>query len=121
MHRAWLSFGIGKGSMRIHKSKPGGLLAAGYLLVTLAVVSPLIREGYIGHGNGVVFLAAAALTFPLSIVLLLVNDLLSDVNAFYVTGWPYYITLSELGAGALLNAGAIYITAVFIQRRRRRV
>ena len=106
--------------MRIRKSKPGGLLAGGYLLVTLAVVSPLIRDGYIGHGNGVVFLAATALTLPLSLILLLVDDLLSDVNAFYVTGWPYYRMVSELGAGALLNAGVIYITVVFIQRRRRR-
>ena len=106
--------------MRIRKSKAGGLLAGGYLLITLAVVSPLIREGYIGHGNGVAFLLATALTFPLSVILLLVDDLLSDVNAFYVTGWPYYIALSELGAGALLNAGAIYMVVVFIQRRWRK-
>lgn len=103
--------------MRIPKSRPGGLLAGGYLLVTIAVVSPLIREGYIGHGNGVAFLLATALTSPLSLILLLVDDLLSDVNAFYVTGWRYYMTLSELGAGALSNAGLIYMTVVFIQRR----
>jgi hypothetical protein len=103
--------------MRIRTSKPGCLLAGGYLLVTLAVVSPLIRDGYIGHGNGVVFFLATALTSPLSLILLLVNDLLSDVNAFYLTGWPYYITLSELGAGALLNAGVIYMAVVFIQRK----
>jgi hypothetical protein len=106
--------------MTIRKSKAGGLLAGGYLLVTLAVVSPLSREGYIGHGNGVVFLMAVALTFPLSVILVLVDDLLSDVNAFYMTGWPYYRALSELGAGALLNAGVIYMLVVFIQRRRRR-
>jgi hypothetical protein len=64
-----------------------------------------------------VFLLAAALTSPLSPMLLLANDLLSDVNAFYLTGWPYYMTLSELGAGALLNACGIYMAVVFIQRR----
>ena len=105
--------------MRIRKSKPGGLLAGGYLLVTLVAVSSLLQDGYVGHGNGIVFLAAAALTSPLSLILLLVNDLLSDVNAFYVTGWPYYMTLLELGAGALMHAGAIYMFVVFIQRRRR--
>lgn len=103
--------------MKIRKSRPGGLLAGGYLLVTLAVVLPLIWEGYIGHGNGVVFLLAAALTSPLSLILLLVDDLLSDVNAFYVTGWPYYRTLSELVAGALLNAAVMYMAVVFVQRR----
>jgi hypothetical protein len=104
--------------MRMRKSRLGGSLAGGYLLVTLAVASPLIRDGYIGHGNGVVFLAATALTSPLSFLLQLANDLLSDVNAFYMTGWPYYITLAELGAGALVNAVTIYGIVVFVQRRR---
>ena len=89
------------------------------MLVTLAAVSPLLHDGYVGHGNGFVFLVGVALTFPLSLILLLVDDLLSDVNAFYVTGWPYYITLLELGAGALVNAAAIYTAVVFIERRRR--
>jgi hypothetical protein len=104
-------------SMRIRKSRPGALLAGGYLLVTLAVSSPLVRDGYIGHGNGIVFLLATALTSPLSLILLLLNDLMSDVNAFYMTGWPYYVTLTELGAGALLNAGLIYMVVVSIQRK----
>ena len=105
--------------MRIRKSKPGALLAGGYLLVMLAAVSSLVQDGYVGHGNGLVFLLAVALTFPLSLILVLVNDLVSDVNAFYVTGWPYYITLLELGVSALVNATAIYMGVVFIQRRRR--
>ena len=103
--------------MRIRKSKPGALIAGGYVLLTLAVASPLIRDGYIGHGNGFVFLLATALTSPLSLILLLLNDLLSDVNAFYLTGWPYFITLCELGVGALLNAGLIYMGVVLIQRK----
>jgi hypothetical protein len=103
--------------MKIRKSKSAALIASGYLLLTVAVASPLIRDGYIGHGNGVVFLLATALTFPLSLIPLLVNDLLSDVNAFYMTGWPYLLTLSELGVGALLNAGLIYLVVTFIQRK----
>jgi hypothetical protein len=106
--------------MKILKSKSGALTAGGYLLLALAVASPLIRDGYIGHGNGLMFLLATALTSPLSLILLLLNDLLSDVNAFYMTGWPYIITLCELGAGALLNAGLIYLIVAFIQRKWRR-
>ena len=88
------------------------------MLVTLGVVSSLIGEGYIGHGNGVALLFGTVLTSPLSVILFLVNDLVSDANAFYLTGWPYYIMLCELGAGALFNAGSIYMTVVFVQRRR---
>ena len=80
------------------------MIAGGYLLLTLAAASPLVQEGYIGHGNGLSFLLAMALTFPLSVILFLLNDLFFDVNAFYMTGWPYFITLCELGASALLNA-----------------
>ena len=108
--------GYEKSSVKIRKSKSAALIAGGYLLLTLAVVSPLIWDGYIGHGNGLVLLVAAAITFPLSVILLLLNDLLSDVNAFYMTGWPYLLTLCELGAGALLNAGLIYLVVTFIQR-----
>ncbi len=106
--------------MKIRKSKLAAWLAGGYVLVTLAVASPLILDGYIGHGNGVVLLFCAALTSPLSLILFLVNDRLSDANAFYLTGWPYYVTLSELGAGALCNAAIIYTTVRFVQRRRQR-
>jgi hypothetical protein len=107
------------GTVRTPKSKWGGLLAGGYLLLTLVAVMPLLQDGYVGHGNGVLFLVAAALTAPLSLILLLVDDLFSDVNAFYTTGWPYYVTLFELAAGALMNAAVIYMGVVFIQRRRR--
>src|SRR5690348_12638253 len=106
--------------MKIRKSKLAASLAAAYLLVTLAAVSPLIKEGYIGHGNGIVLLLATALTSPLSLMLFLVDDLVSDANAFYQTGWRYGITLSELGAGALFNAACIYMTVVFVQGRRTR-
>ena len=51
---------------------------------------------------------STALTFPLSVVFLLLNDAFSDVNAFYMTGWPYYISLGELAASALLNARLLY-------------
>ena len=105
--------------MRTNKSKRGGVLAGGYVLLTLVAVVPLLLDGYVGHGNGLVFLLAVALTFPLSLILILVDDRLSNVNAFYVTGWPYYRTLLELGAGALMNAAVIYMSVAFIQRRRR--
>ena len=97
--------------------KPGTLIAACYVLLTSAVASPLIREGYVGHGNGLVFLAATALTSPLSFILILLNDLLSDANAFYMTGWPYFVTLCELAAGALFNAYLIYLAVEFTQRK----
>jgi hypothetical protein len=97
--------------------KTGAWLAVGYAVVTLAVASPLVREGYIGHGNGIVFLLATALTSPLSAVLFVLNDLLSDVNAFHMTGWPYFITLCELGAGALLNGYLIYRVVGVVERR----
>jgi hypothetical protein len=64
-----------------------------------------------------VFLAATALTSPLSFVLVLLNDLLSDANAFHMTGWPYFITICELAAGALLNACLIYLAVEFAQRK----
>lgn len=97
--------------------KTGARIAVGYAVLALVAVSPLIRDGYIGHGNGIVFLLAAALTSPLSAVLLVLNDLLSDVNAFHMTGWPYFITLCELGAGALLNCYLIYRAVGFVQRK----
>jgi hypothetical protein len=106
--------------LRTDRSKLGGLLAGGYLLLTLAAVAPLLQEGYVGHGNGPVYLLAVALTFPLSVMLLLIADRLSNANAFYVTGWRFDVTLLELGAGALMNAAVIYIGVVFIQRRWRR-
>ena len=100
--------------------KTGAWLAVGYAVLALAVASPLIRDGYIGHGNGIVFLLATALTFPLSVVLFVLNDLLTDVNAFYMTGWPYFITLCELGAGGLLNAYLVYRVVGAVQRKRGR-
>jgi len=97
--------------------KTGGRIAVGYAVLALVAVSPLIRDGYIGHGNGIVFLLATTLTSPLSAALFVLNDLLSDVNAFHMTGWPYLITLCELGAGALLNAWLIYRLVGLVQRR----
>jgi hypothetical protein len=103
--------------MKKQKSKSGMAVAAGYLLLTAAALSPLVYEGYIGHGNALIFFLAVALTAPLSVILLLLNDLLSDVNAFYMTGWPYFISLCELGAGALLNARLLYLLDAFVRRK----
>lgn len=94
--------------MKAPQSTAGAVMAGAYLLLTLAAASPLVNEGYIGHGNGLSFLLTIVLTFPLSAILLLLNDLFSDVNASQGTGWPYFIVLCELAAGALLNARLLY-------------
>jgi hypothetical protein len=62
--------------MKKRKSTSGAVIA-GYLLLTLAAASPLVQERCIGHGNGRGFLLAIALTSPLSVILLLLNDLFS--------------------------------------------
>jgi hypothetical protein len=102
--------------MKKRKSKSGVVIAGGYLLVTVAAAAPLVQDGYIGHGNGPYFLLVTTLTCPLSVILFLLNDLFSDVNAFYMTGFPYVLTLCELGAGALLNARLLYWLDAFIRR-----
>ena len=95
--------------MKRYRHKIAAGVAVGYLLLTLFVASPLLLEGYIGHGNGLAFLGALILTSPLSFIFFLLDDLFLDVNAFYMTGWPYFMTLGQLGAGALLNARLIYL------------
>ena len=94
--------------MRAGKSRRALFFSGTYLLTVLLSVCPLIWHGYIGHGNGLIFLLATVLTLPLSVVLFFLNDYLSDVNAFYMTGWPYVITLGELSAAALFNAYLIF-------------
>ena len=94
--------------MRSVKHRLAPSIAGTYLLAVSLVLCPLVWHGYIGHGNGLVFLIATILTFPLSVVLFVLNDLLSDANAFYMTGWPYVITLGELSAAGLINAYLIY-------------
>jgi hypothetical protein len=103
--------------MKKRKSTSGRVIAGGYLLLTLAAAWPLVQEGYIGHGNGLSVLLVMALTAPLSVILLLLNDLFADWNAFHMTGWPYFITLCELGAGALLNARLLYSLDAFVRRK----
>lgn len=103
--------------MKLNLSKPGAIVAGIYLLIAITVISPLLLDGYIGHGNGVAFLLAIATTSPLSFLILLVDDLLSDANAFYMTGWPYYRTLCELAAGAVFNTAALYAVVSMFQRK----
>lgn len=103
--------------MKFLKSKPAAITAAAYLLLVLVPVFPLLQEGYIGHGNGVAFLAAMALTLPLSYPLFLLNELIPNVNAFYMTGWPYVITLCELGVAALFNAYVIHLLVAYAHRK----
>ena len=92
------------------------LIGGGYLLLTVGTILPLVFDGYVGHGNGILVLIATALTSPLSGVLFLFNDALFDWNAFHLTGWPYVLVLCELGAGALLNAALLYRAVAFVHR-----
>lgn len=103
--------------MKLYKSKPGVLIAAGYLLLAFVSVSPLVWDGFIGHGNGLFLILATALTLPLSLLLFFLVDLVSDVNYFYMIGWPYVIRLCALIAGALFNAKLIYLFVAFLQRK----
>jgi hypothetical protein len=64
-------------SMKKRKSTSGAVIAGGYLLLTLAAASPLVQEVCIGYGNGRSFLLVIALSSPLSVILLLLNDLFS--------------------------------------------
>ncbi|HEX4914290.1 MAG TPA: hypothetical protein VFV51_10045, partial [Vicinamibacterales bacterium] len=79
------------------------VIAGGYLLLAFGTVLPLVVDGYVGHGNGILVLVATAITSPLSALLFLLNDALFAWNAFYLTGWPFLLVLCELGAGALVN------------------
>ena len=103
--------------MKKERSTSGQVVAGVYLLLTMAAASPLVQEGYIGHGNGLSFVLALVLTFPLSWLLMLLSDALFDVNAFHMTGWPYFMTLAELAAGAMLNARLLYRLAAYVRRR----
>jgi hypothetical protein len=103
--------------MAQQQSQSGAVISGTYLLITLAAASPLVQEGYIGHGNGLSFVLTLLLTSPLSVILLALDDLLFDWNAFYMTGWPYAITLGQLGAGALLNARLLYMLNAFVRRK----
>jgi hypothetical protein len=103
--------------MKKERSTSGTVIAGGYLLLTMAAASPLVQEGYIGHGNGLSFVLALVLTSPLSWLFMLLNDALFEINAFHMTGWPYVMTLGELAAGALLNARFLYLLDAFVRRR----
>lgn len=103
--------------MTLRKSKPAAIIAGAYLLLVLVPVFPLLQEGYIGHGNGVALLLAGALTLPFSYLFLLLNDRFMTANAFYMTGWPYFITLCELGAAALFNAYVIHSLVAYMHRK----
>jgi hypothetical protein len=103
--------------MKLNLSKTGAVVAGIYLLIAITVLSPLLLDGYIGHGNGVAFLIAIVTTSPLSFLILLVDDLLTDANAFYMTGCPYYRTLCELAAGAVFNTGLVYALVSMLQRK----
>ena len=103
--------------MKLRKSRPASIIAGMYLLLVLAAVLPLLQDGYIGHGNGVLLLLVTTLTLPLSYLFFLLTDLLTDWNAFYMTGWPYFVTLCELGVAAVFNAYVIHNLVAFVRRR----
>ena len=103
--------------MKLNPSIAGTICAALYLMLVMAVLFPLLRDAYIGHGNGIEFVLAIIVTSPVSVVLLLIDDLLTETNAFHMTGWPYYRTLCELAVGAIFNSALIYFIVDFIQRK----
>ena len=95
-----------------HRFKPGNILAAIYLLLVFAVCIPLAKDVAIHHGNGIAFLAATILTLPLSWLFLWIIDNVTSVNAFYMTGWSYVLTMCVIIGCALFNAGMIkYLVA----------
>ena len=99
------------------ESKLAQRIAGGYLLLAFGTVLPLVLDGYVGHGNGILVLIATVVTSPPSAILFLLTDALFDWNAFHLTGWPYLLVLCELGAGALLNTALIYRAVAFVLRR----
>jgi hypothetical protein len=103
--------------MDLKLSKPGGIVAGIYLLIAILALLRLVLDGYIGHGNAIEFLLTIALTSPLSFLLLMVDDVLTDTNRFHMTGWPYYRTLCELAAGALLNAALLHTVVAMIKNK----
>jgi hypothetical protein len=44
-------------------------------------------------------------------------DLFLGVNAFHMTGSPYFMTLCEVAAGAVLNARLLYLLDAFVRRK----
>ena len=102
--------------MNPDRSKLALLIAGAYLLLAFGTVLPLVFDGYVGHGNGILVLIATALTSPLSVILFLLTDSVFEWNAFHLSGWPYVLVLCELAAGALLNAALIYRFVVFVHR-----
>jgi hypothetical protein len=102
--------------MNTEKSQLARVIAGGYLLLTFVSLYPLIQDGYVGHGNGLLFMIAAVLTAPVSVLLLLLTDALFDWNAFYLRGWPHVLLLSELAAGALVNAAVVHRLVAFVHR-----
>ena len=103
--------------MKAPKSKLAVGVSAAYLLLVLVVSSPLIIDGAIHHGNGIPFLGASFLTLPLSWIAFGVIDSLSDANAFYMVGTPYYLVMGVLVACAVLNAIIIYLLVGIVGRK----
>ena len=106
----------------VNPGRPGlaVVIAGAYLLLAFGTVVPLVLDGYVGHGNGILVLVATAITSPLSALLFLLNDALFAWNAFYLTGWPYVVVLCELASGALLNAVLLYRFVRFVHAWRTR-
>ncbi len=91
----------------MQRSQTGVWIAAPYLLLVLIVCLPLIKDGAIHHGNGIAFLAAMIITFPLSWLLFWLIDSFTN-QPFYTTGLPYLLDMSALIFSAIVNAGFLY-------------
>lgn len=93
--------------------------AGAYLCLVLLACTPLIKDGAIHHGNGIAFLAATLLTFPLSWLLFWILDLNSTSNSFYKEGMPYIVDLMVLFFSAMVNSLILYLLASWLQRSAR--
>ena len=89
-------------------TKAGKIIAGAYLILVIVSLIPLIKDQAIHHGNGIAFLAAIVLTTPLSWLFFWLIDRATEVNAFYVNGWSFLLSIATLAACALFNAGVIY-------------
>ena len=87
------------------------------MLLVLVVCSPLIIDGAIHHGNGIAFLGASLLALPLSWIAFRIIDAMSDANAFYMVGAPYYLAMGALAACAVVNAITIYLPVGIVGRK----
>jgi hypothetical protein len=96
-------------------TKVGKLVAVVYLGLVFVTMVPLFRDAAIHHGNGIAFLAATVLTSPFSWVFFWIIDKTIQPNAFYLTGWIYFLEMFVLAFCAAFNALVLTILIKKVQ------